>query len=70
MVGVIEAECNDSHVAAIEGRGRNVEDSGDGFDAAEGDEFKAAAEKNNEPDTVERCVGIAVDFPQDTIRFD
>ena len=66
-VSVVEAECDDSHVAAVEGWGCDVEDGGDGFDAAEADEIEAAAEKDNEPDAVEWCVGVVVDFPQNAV---
>jgi hypothetical protein len=63
VVSVVEAECDNSHVAAIEGWGCDVEDGGDGFNAAEADEVEAAAEKDNEPDAVEGRVGVVVDFP-------
>jgi hypothetical protein len=63
VVGVVEAECDDSHVAAIEGWGCDVEDGGDGFDTAEADEVEAAAEEDNEPDAIEGGVSVVANFP-------
>ena len=53
---------NDSDIREIKGRSRDIEDSDNSLSGSNSDKIETDTEDDDEPDRIDRCMGVLVHF--------